>query len=127
MERLLIVGCGDIARRAIPLLTARYQVLALTRDPAQRTALKRLDVTPLIGDLDRSASLRKLAGAADVVLHFAPPPQSGGSDPRTTHLIRALSAAAILPWRLVYLSTSGVYGDRAGARTDETAALAPVT
>jgi nucleoside-diphosphate-sugar epimerase len=127
MERLLIVGCGDIARRVIPLLAARYQVQALIRDPAQRMPLRRLMVTPVSGDLDRPASLFKLAGAADIVLHFAPPPQSGDSDTRTANLIRALSRAAILPWRLVYLSTSGVYGDRNGARVDETAAPAPNT
>jgi nucleoside-diphosphate-sugar epimerase len=127
MERLLIVGCGDVARRAIPLLTGRYQVQALIRDPAQRASLRRLKVAPVIGDLDRLASLRKLAGAAGIVLHFAPPPQSGSIDSRTANLIRALSVGPILPWRLVYLSTSGVYGDRKGAWVDETAVLTPKT
>jgi len=127
MERLLIVGCGDIARRAIPLLAGRYEVQALTRDPAQRPALKRLAVTPLIGDLDRPASLLKLAGSADIVLHFAPPPPSGDADSRTANLIRALSRGPILPWRLVYLSTSGVYGDRRGTKVDETCVCAPKT
>jgi nucleoside-diphosphate-sugar epimerase len=127
MERLLIVGCGDIARRAIPLLTSRYHVQALIRGPAQRTSLKRLKVAPVIGDLDRPASLLKLAGAADIVLHFAPPPQSGSVDSCTANLIRALSVGPILPWRLVYLSTSGVYGDRQGAWVDESAVLAPKT
>src|ERR1700691_6299991 len=99
MERLLIVGCGDIARRAIPLLTDRYEVLALIRDPAQLPPLKRLKVMPLIGDLDRPASLLQLSGAADLVFHFAPPPPSGDSDSRTANLIRALSTGPILPWR----------------------------
>jgi nucleoside-diphosphate-sugar epimerase len=127
MERLLIVGCGDIARRVIPLLADRYRVQALIRDPVQRQPLKRLHVTPVAGDLDRPHSLLKLGGAADIVLHLAPPPPSGTSDTRTANLIRALSGAAILPWRFVYISTSGVYGDRGGARIDETAALAPGT
>jgi len=54
------------------------------------------------------------------VLHFAPPPPDGRDDPRTRHLVAALSSAQIIPQRLVYVSTSGVYGDCAGARVDET-------
>jgi nucleoside-diphosphate-sugar epimerase len=131
MQRLLIVGCGDIARRAIPLLIDRYELLALIRDPAQRAVLKRLGVAPVTGDLDRPVSLAKLGGTANIVLHCAPPPKSGEMDncrdTRTANLIRALSMAAILPWRVVYLSTSGVYGDRAGALTDESAPPRPRT
>ncbi len=127
MERLLIVGCGDIARRAIPLLTRRYEVHALIRNADQRSALKRLGVTPLAGDLDKPWSLAKLGGLADLVLHFAPPPAAGNTDTRTANLLRALSHAAILPWGLVYLSTSGVYGDRGGKLTGETAAAMPST
>jgi nucleoside-diphosphate-sugar epimerase len=127
MERLLIVGCGDIARRAIPLLTAHYVVQALVRDPAQRRPLLRQGVKPITGDLDKPWTLAKLAGYAGVILHFAPPPATGNSDTRTANLVRALSRAAILPWRLVYLSTSGVYGDHGGARIGESAALLPNT
>jgi hypothetical protein len=36
MRRLLIVGCGDVTLRAIPLLRKSYQVFALMRDPAKR-------------------------------------------------------------------------------------------
>jgi nucleoside-diphosphate-sugar epimerase len=127
MERLLIVGCGDIARRVIPLLDGRFEVQALIRDAAQSSELRRLGVLPLIGDLDRPHSLVKLGGSADIVLHCAPPPASGTADPRTVNLIRALSRAHILPWGIVYLSTSGVYGDRRGAKIDESATPAPQT
>ena len=127
MQRLFIVGCGDIAQRAIPLLTGRFQVFALIRNTAQRARLRQLGVTPVIGDLDRPHSLVKLRGIADIVLHCAPPPDSGDQDVRTANLLRALSRASILPWRMVYLSTSGVYGDRGGARTDECAQPAPAT
>jgi nucleoside-diphosphate-sugar epimerase len=127
MERLLIVGCGDIARRVIPLLINRFEVQALIRDAARRHELRRLGGLPLIGDLDRPHSLVKLGGSADIVLHCAPPPASGVTDPRTANLIRALSRAPILPWRIVYLSTSGIYGDRKGAKVNESAAPAPQT
>ena len=54
------------------------------------------------------------------MLHFAPPPSEGRDDPRTQKLIAALARARIIPQRFVYISTSGVYGDCAGARVAET-------
>jgi nucleoside-diphosphate-sugar epimerase len=61
-----------------------------------------------------------------VVLHLAPPPAQGDSDPRTRALLRALSRDGRVQ-RLVYASTSGVYGDCGGARFDETRAVNPTT
>ncbi|NNM78919.1 MAG: SDR family oxidoreductase [Gallionella sp.] len=119
MRRLLIIGCGDVARRAIPLLIDRYRVFALVRNPAYCAGLRALGVMPVMGDLDDRHSLARLGGIAEVVLHFAPPPNAGVSDMRTRHLLAALSGG-VLPQRLLYISTSGVYGDCAGAWVSET-------
>ena len=54
------------------------------------------------------------------VLHCAPPPSDGRDDARTQKLLAALTRSQIIPQRFVYISTSGVYGDCAGARVDET-------
>lgn len=128
MQNLLIVGCGDVARRALPWLTRHYRVYALVRqlDPE----LARQGVTQIRGDLDRPASLRRLAGLARLVLHFAPPRELAGAgedgvaasaaDPRTRNLIAALRRGKSVPRRLVYISTSGVYGDCGGEWIDET-------
>ncbi|MEK7737451.1 MAG: NAD-dependent epimerase/dehydratase family protein, partial [Pseudomonadota bacterium] len=117
MQRLLIIGCGDVARRALPLLTRRYRVYALVRatDSTLDAELTKYGVVPIRGDLDRPASLRRLAGLADLVLHLAPPPEQGTQDTRTRHLIAALRRGKYLPRRLVYISTSGIYGDCGGA------------
>jgi len=125
MTRLLIVGAGDIARRTLPALATRYEVLALVRgDPAPLT---RRDVRVIVGDLDRSDSLASLQDGADIVLHLAPPTDSGERDERTRHLVAALSSARMLPRRVVYISTSGVYGDCNGACVDESRPLKPQT
>lgn len=126
MKRLLIVGCGDIARRTIPLLTGRYRVYALMRNRARCDALRAQGVIPVMGDLDERASLSRIASLADVVLHFAPPPNVGTKDVHTRHLLAALSQGR-LPARLIYISTSGVYGDCSGARVSETHPLNPQT
>lgn len=124
MKRLLIIGCGDIALRIIPLLLPHYRVFALLRNPARHTELRAMGVTPLAGDLDDRDSLARIAGVADTVLHLAPPANVGGTDVRTRNLLAALSLAKP-PGKLVYISTSGVYGDCAGAWVSETRSVSP--
>ncbi len=117
--RLLIVGCGDVGQRVASLLAGRLKVFALTSSASRVPALRARGWVPLQGNLDNRASLARLAGIATHVVHLAPPPQQGWSDPRTLALLHALRRRT-LPAALVYGSTSGVYGDCAGARIDET-------
>jgi nucleoside-diphosphate-sugar epimerase len=118
MRRLLIIGCGDVMRRTLPRLVLRWHVLALvrSRDPQ----LAALGITQIEGDLDRPDTLTRLAGISDAVIHSAPPPSQGSGDPRTRNLIAALQRGKSLPRQLVYISTSGVYGDCGGAWVSET-------
>ena len=124
--RLLIVGCGDVGLRVLRLLRGRWAVLALTSSPGRMDALRAAGALPLAGNLDDPRTLGRLAGLADAVLHLAPPPNAGATDPRTRHLVQALSRGGRVR-RLVYASTTGVYGDAGGARFDETRAVAPTT
>lgn len=127
MKTLLIVGCGDVARRAIPWLARRFRVVAVVRQADQREALHALGVRVLRADLDAPASLKRLAGLADAVLHLAPPPDHGDRDTRTRHLCAVLGRRTSLAQRLVYISTTGVYGDCGGAWVDECRPVAPRT
>ena len=88
--------------------------------PRDGPKLRAHGIVPLAGDLDDYTTLRRLRTAPFAVLHFAPPPSDGRDDPRTQKLIAALAGARIIPRRFVYISTSGVYGDCAGAHVDET-------
>ena len=123
---LLIVGCGDVGMRVLRLLKGHYRLLALTSTPARAKVLRTAGAVPLIGNLDEPATLARLAGLADAVLHLAPPPLQGTTDPRTRNLIEALARKGRVRC-LVYGSTSGVYGDCGGARFDETRAVNPGT
>lgn len=85
--------------------------------------LRAAGVVPIVGNLDRRRSLARLAGFRRRVIHLAPPPDADSRrDPRTHALLAALRGR---PDRLVYVSTTGVYGDRAGARVDESTPAAP--
>ena len=127
MQRLLIIGCGDIARRALPWLVGHYRVYAAVRSSANLGELRAMGVTPLRADLDKPHTLKRLAGIGNVVLHFAPPQETGLQDKRTRALIAALSGGKILPRRLVYISTSGVYGNCDGAWVSEEHPVRPQT
>lgn len=123
---LLIVGCGDVGMRVLRRLVPRWRVLALTSDAARVAQLRAAGAVPLVGNLDAPATLGRLGGLADAVLHLAPPPAQGAGDPRTAALLAALARKGRAR-RLVYASTSGVYGDCGGARFDETRPVAPAT
>ncbi len=137
-QRILIVGCGDVGQRVVRALQGastgrpRVRVLALTSSAERVAPLRALGITPLLGNLDHAASLRRLSGLAMRVLHLAPPPGQGAGgadwwrDPRTVALARALRLRS-LPDALVYASTSGVYGDCGGAWVTETRPVAPGT
>lgn len=121
LPRLLILGCGDVGMRLIPLLKHRFRVFAVTSQPARCAELRAAGAIPLVADLDRPATLARLGRLAKIIVHLAPPQSAGERDRRTRNL------AAILPERatLVYISTTGVYGDCGGALIDETHPLMP--
>lgn len=134
---MLIIGCGDVGLRAarvlgVPASGPRPRVLALTSSPQRVAELRAAGITPLVGNLDDAASLRRLSGLATRVLHLAPPPGDAvagaakGYDGRTVALARALRQRT-LPAALVYGSTSGVYGDCGGALVTEARPVAPAT
>jgi nucleoside-diphosphate-sugar epimerase len=127
MRRLLIIGCGDVAMRMVPLVRGRYLLYALVRERERFARLRSLGLKPVWGDLDRPDTLAALPGLAHDVVHFAPPPSAGLHDTRTAHLIAALAKGKSVPQQLVYISTSGVYGDCGGAVVDETRPVRPQT
>ena len=112
--------------RVVRLLRPRWKVLALTSSAERVPMLREAGALPLLGNLDAPGSLGRLAVVAERVLHLAPPQAHGAHDTRTRHLLQALARGGRVQ-RLVYASTSGVYGDAQGAVFDETRAVHPAT
>ena len=128
-QRILIVGCGDVGLRVARLLPGRANVMALTSSSGRVTEFRGQNITPLLGNLDDVATLRRLAGLATQVVHLAPPPNDdphAKTDSRTLALLRALRLRSA-PHAIVYGSTSGVYGDCQGQWVDETRQVNPAT
>jgi nucleoside-diphosphate-sugar epimerase len=107
-----IVGFGDMGRRVAALWqTCGGEVAALVR-----TSRDMAGCCAISGDLDHPTTIRGLPSRA-ILFHFVPPPSSGFADTRTAHLLKALEK--VPPQRIIYFSTSGVYGDCKGAWIDE--------
>jgi len=135
-KKVLVIGAGDIGRRVIVRLKRRATATAITSRRANRPILKRLGAHAVLADLDRPATLKRLPTDWNTLIHCAPPPTHGTGDSRTANLLRVLRAnpgqrppqrspkrPRMVARSIVYLSTSGVYGDHGGALVSESAPL----
>lgn len=125
--RILIVGCGDVGMRLLAQLTPSYKVFALTSSLEKMPILRKAGAIPILGNLDKSETLWRLPQLASHVIHLAPPQGHGVMDSRTQHLLAILAQRASFIRQLIYISTTGVYGDRGGAIIDETFTPNPQT
>ena len=127
LETVLIIGCGDIGRRVATLCRQRgWQVNALARQAVTATQLSAQGLTAYVGDLDQPDKLPALPTAAGPIFYFAPPPPHGVDDPRLHAFLSTISSQAS-PRKIIYISTSGVYGDRQGAWVTEDSPVKPNT
>lgn len=119
---LLIVGMGDVGKR-LAGAHPHIRTLGVARSAPSALSIREAGGVPVAADLDRRERLTRLAGLSPWIVHLAPPPSESSSDSRTRHLIAALGKAAAkrgsLPRRMVYISTSGVYGNCDGTRVFE--------
>ncbi len=131
-NRVFIVGCGDIGRRVARLWQqTSLPVTGLVRSNNSMQYLRQQNISPLLLDLDKSPIDHAPDPEPGLVLdqalvyYFAPPPKTGEEDTRMAHFLQLLDSRRP-PARLVYLSTSGVYGDQAGRLIDEETPPRPV-
>jgi nucleoside-diphosphate-sugar epimerase len=122
MSEILIIGCGHIGVRVARLLKSRGDsVTALSRSMSLATRLEESERIPVVpgnlDDLDALHMLGKVA-AGRLVYYFVPPPGGGPWDTRMRNFCAALSPQQA-PAKVVYVSTSGVYGDCGGAWVTE--------
>jgi nucleoside-diphosphate-sugar epimerase len=122
--RLLIIGCGDVGQRMLPILVKSHKVYVLTSQTEKLPLFRQAGAHPLFGNLDDQSTLHRLSQIADTVIHLAPPNPNGTTDLRTKSLIQALSKGRRVR-RFIYISTTGVYGDCGGKLISETQAVQP--
>lgn len=117
--RSLIAGCGDIGLRVAEKLRSEGgEVSGIVRTPQKQHALTALGAGTLLADLDEPCSV----GDWPWLFWFAAPRAEGERDQRLRHWLAAQQGRID---RLIYISTSGVYGDCAGRWIDESEPLKP--
>lgn len=122
--RLLIVGCGDVGQRMLPILVKTFKVFVLTRQIEKISFFRQSGATPILGDLDTIQTISRVAKLANTVIHLAPPNPVGNTDQRTKAVINVLSQNKAFK-RLIYISTTGVYGDCSGELISEIRGVNP--
>jgi len=126
LETVLIIGCGDIGRRVATLCRRQgWRVNALTRQTVTATQLAAQGLTAYVGDLDQPDKLPALPPAG-LIFYFAPPAPQGVDDSRLRAFLNAIPRHDY-PRKIVYISTSGVYGDCQGAWVREDSPVNPGT
>lgn len=117
---LLIAGYGDIGQRVAALaLKEGRAVAALVRSAEKAAALAKHGILPIIGDLDDTATpVKELHPAATTILYTIPPPGGGEYDIRLRVFLGSIEPGNE-PAQIIYLSTTGVYGDQSGGIVNE--------
>lgn len=125
---VLIVGCGDIGVRVARLLMEQgREIFALCRSLERAVHLEEREKIRIIpGNLDDPEALSKLSPAGMTTFYFAPPPGGGVEDVRMRNFCAAIGRRGA-PARVVYISTSGVYGDCGGDWVTEETVPNPTT
>lgn len=122
---VLIVGCGYVGERLASRLRSEHAVGALVRSAGSAARLKTKGITAVARDLDGAIAPNSIdVRTGTALFYLAPPPAGGESDPRLAHFLHACRDR---PAVFVYMSTTGVYGDTAGAPVDEQTPVNPMT
>ncbi|MFN4258591.1 MAG: SDR family oxidoreductase [Gemmataceae bacterium] len=124
----LIIGCGYLGRRvAARWLAQGGQVYAVTRHLHRAEELRQQGITPLVGDVLTPTSLAALP-AVDVVLYSVGFDRQAGPSMRDVYVTGLGNVLHALPrpQQLVYISSTGVYGQCQGEDVTEGAATEPI-
>ena len=120
---LLIAGCGDIGSKVAKIALQRgFAVTAFARSGERAAAL--LDVVLVTGSLDDPDNLPKLPTKGADVIYLIPPPGGGIKDTRVSAFLQNIKSGDE-PSRIVYISTTSVYGDCGDDLVDETREVNP--
>jgi len=113
-ETALIIGCGDIGKRVATLVRQQGQtVIAASHQKESQEILKSLGIKSFFADLDDNETPLSLPENTAQIYYLAPPPARGIVDTRMANFIVNLNETNP-PKRIVYISTTGVYGDQQG-------------
>lgn len=119
-QPVVVVGCGYVGRRLLSSLPPGGGIGVSRTQPPDAAEWLCVDL-----DTDPLDDLVKACGGA-VLYYFLAPSTKTDQDDRSRRLLQAMSRSSASPVAVVLISTTGVYGDCAGAWVDEHRPLMPV-
>lgn len=133
--RVLVVGCGYVGLPlALELARQGHTVFGLRRSTGAQETLRQAGVTPLVADLTQPDSLAKLPRDLDWVVNCVASGGGGVEDYRSLYLEGMRN---LIEWlvpgrangtpRVVYTSSTGVYGQNDGSLVDESSPTQPAS
>ena len=127
MSDYTIIGCGDIGFRvAKELIAAGNNVQATSHFEEGTKVLNSAGIETIVANFDFRDDVPVIPVAGQQLFYFMPPQGGGLSDYRMFNFCRLLTAENC-PSKIVYISTSGVYGDCGGAEVTEETPVNPQT
>jgi nucleoside-diphosphate-sugar epimerase len=111
-SHLILIGCGDIGKRvaSMALQAGFSHVFGSTRTSDTMSTLAAHGITPLLVNLDDPSSCTTLPTGNAAIVYFVPPPGGGFADTRARNFCQSLETSP-KPAKIVYISTTAVYGD----------------
>lgn len=128
MAQKLIIGCGYLGWRvAQQWYSEGHELCAVTRSQARADEYRRGGVAPIIADVARPETLAALPDV-ETILYAVGFDRSASASIQAVYaggMKNVLAAAPPSVQRLIYISTTGVYGPAAGQWVDESTPPAP--
>lgn len=120
--RLLIIGCGYVGKPvALQALGRGWQVTALTRSDKRARELAELGIEPVMGDVLASATLAHLP-ESDLCLYAVGYDRSSTHDKKSVYVDGLKNVLQVIQSkvpRLIYVSSTSVYGEDSGNWVNE--------
>ena len=130
--RVAILGCGYVGLELARQLGADHEVVGVRRSEAGLAAVEETGADPVRADVTDAEDLEAVPDV-DAVVFAASSGGRGAEAARGVYVdglrtvVRSFGARERVPDRLVYTSSTGVYGDHDGEWVDEETPLDPTT
>jgi nucleoside-diphosphate-sugar epimerase len=125
MQKVFIAGCGYIGERiARSYQESGAEVICMVRSPEHGSRLESAGFTTVVSALDDVAALPPLDITGRILFYLVPPPGGGIADSRARNFIAHISQTE-KPAKIVYMSSTSVYGGAGGEVVTEESPTVP--
>ena len=121
MINVYLIGNGYVCNYITTLGSTKYKYIGVCR--SQKNNCHENIQADILKDTDK---LHELINEDSYVVYLAPPQQNGDSDLIIKNFLKHVQKRECIK-RFIYISTSGVYGDKNDKEVDENSSLQPLT